>query len=272
MRPVLALALLVLALACSGGSTAADTSDAAPDQALADTPLADLPPADLAGPDASETTAPEADGAEVTAVPLPGFGSLSGDCGVLDDAVWATSEPRFFVNHLDFATDPFDDADYDLLTAGGQTIFDQPNAGGSSKPSEIFAFEVLARCELADLLKTEMEIDYQDPQGKITDLLVQVDGHKVGVSVTRAMSWPYDSAYPQDTANDLLVKKLEGIQASTANVDPADAWVRQVLSVLAYGEAHAQVLHDAWSALPADVRADTIVLVTISDGDDTFLY
>jgi len=295
MRPVLAVALLVLALACSGGSSAGDTTDAAPDQSLSDTgptdtppadlPPADLPPADLppeeagpdviadlAAPDTTEAVAPDADAPDVPSVPLAGFGSLSGECGVLDDAVWASSEPRFFVTHLDFAGDGYDDIDHDLLTTGGQKIMDDPNAGGSSKPSEAFAFEVLARCELADLLKTELEVDYLDEQGKITDLLVRVDGLKLGVSVTRAMSWPYDAAYPQDTASDLLTKKLEGIQASTANVAPNDAWVRQALSVLAFSDAHAVVLREAWNALPADLRGDTLLFVTVSDGDDAFLY
>jgi hypothetical protein len=289
MHRYLIFALVLVALACSGGSKTHDAAevggaDTALDQVAAEVApealteaAADPAPEALAEAiaesipealEAADTTGPETTGV----VPLPGFGALSGDCGVLDEALWGSPEPRLFVNHLDFADDPYDDADYPLLTEGGQKVLDDDNAGGSSKFSEAFAFEVLARCELATLLKTELEIDYLDQQGKITDLLVLVDGRKLGVSVTRAMSWPYDAGYSLETASALLEKKLQGIQASTANVQPTDAWARQVLSVLAYGEAHATVLQQAWQALPADVRADTWVYVTVSDGADSFLY
>ena len=259
-------------------------------EALADAPSEDLPPADVdPEADATADVPPEADAptdvpadapapddadeADATpGVPLPGFGALSGDCGVLDDTVWLSSEPRLFVTHLDFGTDPYDAADHDLLTPGGQKIEDDPNAGGSSKDSEAFAYEVLARCELAVLLKTEMEVAYLNPDGKRTDELVRVDGRQIGVSVTRAMSWPLDAAWPPASADELLTKKLQGIAASTANVTAPDVWERQILSVLAYGPDHATVLADAWAALPADLRGDTIVYVTVTDGDDAFLY
>jgi hypothetical protein len=65
---------------------------------------------------------------------------------------------------------------------------------------------------------------------------------------------------------------LTGIAASTANVAGPDVWVRQILSVLAWGPDHATVLADAWAALPADLRGDTILVVTVTDGDDAFLY
>ena len=306
MRTLPFVVMLVLAVACGASSTDATdarspdtladvTAEASPEplaetageadvlpEALADASSEDLPPADVAPeadapadvPTESDAPAPDdADEADVTpGVPLPGFGALSGDCGVLDDTVWLSSEPRLFVTHLDFGTDPYDAADHDLLTPGGQKIEDDPNAGGSSKDSEAFAYEVLARCELATLLKTEMEVAYLNPDGKRTDELVRVDGRQIGVSVTRAMSWPLDAAWPPASADELLTKKLQGIAASTANVTAPDAWERQILSVLAYGPDHATVLADAWAALPADLRGDTIVYVTVTDGDDAFLY
>jgi hypothetical protein len=296
MRTLPFVVMLLVAVACGASST--DATDARSPDTVTDLPAesgpeplaeiageADVPPEAEAPPDAApEADAPadvpadvpapdDADEADATpGVPLPGFGALSGDCGVIDEAVWASSEPLFVQNHLDFGDDPYDEADYDLLTPGAQTIYDLPNAGGSSKDSEAFAAEVLTRCELATFLKTEMQILYRDPQGKITDLLVQIDGRKTGVSVTRAMSWPLDDPYSPDAASALLVKKLEGIQASTANVAPTDAWARQILSVMAYGPAHAEVLHQAWQTLSADLRGDTIVYVTVTDGDDAFLY
>ncbi len=213
--------------------------------------------------------AEEGQGGEVVAQP---FGETSGECGDIDSAELESPDHFLFTNHIDFADDPYDDADFDLLTPGGQEVILDGNAGGSSILSEAFSFEVLYWCEGAELLKTEMEIDYQDPQGTITDLLVLIDGHKVGVSVTRAVSWPKDAPYSDTQAQELLKKKLSGIQASTANVAPEDAWTKQILHVLAWSEAHAAVLEEVFNGLEPALKGDTILLVTVTDGDDAFLY
>ena len=140
-------------------------------------------------PDGAEPDEGEPDGGEpVVEVPLPGFGAISGDCGVLDDEL-TSPEPFYFVNRLDFADDVFDAEDLVLLTEGGQRLMDTENAGGSSTVSEAFAFEVLHRCELATLLATETEVHYTTT-GKMTDLLVEIDGLRVGVSVARAYQVP----------------------------------------------------------------------------------
>ena len=70
-----------------------------------------------------------------------------------------------------------------------------------------FFYEVLHRCEGADLLKTEMEVTYTDPSGKLTDLLVDIDGAKIGVSVTRAVGWPRDDPYTVESAQNILEQK-----------------------------------------------------------------
>ncbi|MCB9735544.1 MAG: hypothetical protein H6745_23385 [Deltaproteobacteria bacterium] len=254
-----------------------DTADsAAPDDAD-DTAIAE----DSGGDDVAEDTAGEdsapGDAADtdtdtdaVETVPTAGFGAISGDCGVIDTEL-ADPGPTLFVNHIDFGDDPYDAADLDLLTDGGQAIIAAGNAGGSSLYSEVFAYELLARCELATLLKTETTIEYVG-DGKITDLLVEIDGEKVGVSVTRAVAFPFDSTYTEAQAKSLLEKKLGDILLSSGHVAESDRWVKQILSVVAYGDQHAAAIESAWASIDAAVRADTIVIVTVSDGDDAFLY
>ncbi|MFZ9889686.1 MAG: hypothetical protein ACO3JL_19495 [Myxococcota bacterium] len=210
-------------------------------------------------------------GGPTTPVPLPGFGTVSGACGVLASEVPSPS-PSFFVNTLDFGTDPYDDVDEARLTDGGREILADGNAGGSSLLSEVFAYEVLARCEGATLLKTELEVEYTDPQGKITDLLVELAGERVGVSVTRAVTFPRDQPYALSDAQELLEKKLSGILSSSANVAADDAWQKQILSVIAYAPAHAAVLEEALQGIDTSLQRDTIVYVTVSEGDDEFLY
>lgn len=203
--------------------------------------------------------------------PFAGFGVISGDCDVIDDEL-ESALPFFFESAIDFGADPFDDpADVPRLTSGGQEIWAAGNAGGSSIESEIFAFEVLARCDAATLLKTENAIDYVDA-GKITDLLVEIETRKVGVSVTRAVAFPFDDPYPFERAETLLNDKLSDILESSALVAPEDAWVKQILHVIAYSPAHTETLRAAWDTIDAAIKADTIVYVTATNGDDAFLY
>jgi len=206
-------------------------------------------------------------------VPLPGFGEITGACGVLSPTELTSESPYVFVNHLDMGDDPYDDWDLEFLTAGGQEIWSDGNAGGSSIYSEIFAYEILYRCELAVLLKTETEVEYRIPDSKITDLLVEIDGSKVGVSVTRAVGWPRDATWTTDQAVTLLEKKLQGIQDSSAAVAPGDAWTKQILHIIAYSDQHAEAIQTALAEdIAPDLTGDTIVIVTVSDGDDGFLY
>lgn len=233
-----------------------DTDDTAEPDTAADT--SDV--ADTSGPDADTTPT----------LPLSGFGQITGECGVLDDELY-DSGPSFFVNALDFGENPYDIEDFDALTAFGQEIILDGNAGGNSLLSEVFAMEVLARCELATLIATETEILY-DVEGKITDILVEIDGEKVGVSVVRAVGFPKDAPYTVEQATTIIKRKLEDILVSSQNVSDEHRWVKQILSVLAYADGHVASVQAAWEALPEATRADTIILVTVTNGDDAFMY
>ena len=131
---------------------------------------------------------------------------------------------------------------------------------------------MLARCEGASLLKTETEILYDDPMSKKADLLVQIAGRKVGVSVTRAVTFPFGNPYTLPAATALLNGKLYDIDNSSQHVSAADAWVKQILVVLAYDQQHADTIAAAWAGLDATTKADTIVYVVVTDGDDAFIY
>lgn len=200
-----------------------------------------------------------------------GFGVISGSCGEIDDELTSAS-PAKFDNAIDFMADGYDEGDFDRLTPGGQEIILDGNAGGSSLYSEVFAYEVLARCEDAELDWTETEVEYVDMMGKITDLVVTIDNERIGVSVTRAVKFPFDDPYPVADAKELLEGKLGDILLSTANVKPEFAWTKQILHVIAYGPQHAESLETAYGMIDAATKSDTILVVTVSNGDDDFLY
>ncbi len=222
--------------------------------------------------DAGEQTdaGPGNDAGEPDLFPRPGFGAIAGDCNVLDDELTSTM-PALFVNEIDFGTDPYDASDLPLLTPGGREIIADGNAGGSSLYSEVFSYELLARCEDAELLKTETEILY-DTQSKKTDLLVEIDGLKIGVSVTRAVAFPFANPYSVAQAKTLLEGKLGDIHLSTASVSAADAWEKQILYVIAYGPMHATSLQTAYAQIDPAIKGDTVLMIAVSNGDDAFLY
>ena len=247
------------------GEDTAESADTGADSGSGDATVEDT----SVEPDSSADAEPDGSGAPL--LPLPGFGNITGACGVIDEQLLSPN-PSVIVNAIDFGTDPWDNpADLGLLTSGGQEMVADGNAGGSSLESEIFSLEVLTRCEGATLVKTETEVVY-DVSGSITDILVEIGGMKVGVSVTRAVGFPRDAAYTEATASALLTRKLTDIQESTAHVSAGDRWVKQILHVIAYADQHVAAMEAAYAALDPSVKADTILWVTRSDGDDEFLY
>jgi hypothetical protein len=195
----------------------------------------------------------------------------SGSCGVVKTQLTATT-PSFENNLLVFvAGETFERSS---LSTGGQTLFDTPNAGGSSGESEVMSFEVLRHCEGASLLKTETDIMYQPPDdsgaSSITDILVEIGGKKVGVSVTRAYR-PSTQPFPDADVKALLEKKLEGVNRSSVRVLPADKWVKQILHVFSVNKAATDAIARVLPTISAALRADTIVLVTQTTGGG-FVY
>jgi hypothetical protein len=268
-RPWIAIFLALAfagAAACSSGS---DTAGATPDGgALPDGGTSD-PGADGAGPaDDAGTDAPADDSGPQGDI----LGTLaSGSCGVVKTQLTQPT-PSLENNLLVFvAGETYDRAS---LSPGGQILFDAPNAGGSSGESEVMSFEVLRHCEGASLLKTETDITYQAPDdagaNTITDILVEIGGKKVGVSVTRAYK-PATQPLTDPEVKALLEKKLEGINRSSQRVLPADKWVKQILHVFSVNKAATDAVGRVLPTIEAAIRADTIVLVTQTTGGG-FVY
>lgn len=197
------------------------------------------------------------------------YGSMAGTCGELNLDDVLSPDPQILENTLDFTGRPT--FDVPLLSPGGQAMYAEGNLGGSSLYSEIFAYEVLYWCDDATFLKGEGGIVYAI-EGKKTDLLVDIDGEKVGVSVVRAVSFPKGSPYPVAQAFDVLDGKLSDILQSTMNVAPEDAWQKQILAVVAQTPEHAAAIEEAYTMVSATNKADTIVVVTVTEGDDDFIY
>lgn len=235
--------MLLLVLACTGREPPTDGG---------------RPP--LSGDDTAVDTGPS--------VPLDGQGTISGDCGGLAHAQWTSADSHLLANAIDLGDGGLD---VDALSEDGTRVYEEGNLGGSSLLSEVLAFEMLYRCELATLIKTEAEIVY-DTDGKKTDFLADIDGRTVGVSVTRAFHYPPDTPYTLEEADELLRDKLADAGEAAENVSAADAWERTLLHVIAYDEQYAALVAEAHAALGADVTEDHLLVVTTTDGNDEEIY
>ena len=269
----LAFALAIAASAAGGAaacSSSTSTADPTPSGVDGSTETDPDPEADAASPaDAGTKDSSSKDGAPPAGESL---GTLvSGACGVVKGQI-TQATPSLENNLLVFVTgEKFVKSE---LSAGGQTLFDTPNAGGSSGESEVMSFEVLHYCEGATLLKTETQIGYDDAgagKNSITDILVKIDGKPVGVSVTRAYKPPTQPAMTDAEVKALLEKKLEGINESSARVKMGDKWVKQILHVFSVNKAATDAIGRVWPTISAVLRADTIVLVTQTTGGG-FVY
>lgn len=261
------LAVLAVGGACSSSSSSADPSGVTPPPP----PAVETPPADVQPDGAPKGDAAPGDAGADVAGSGDIVGTLSGSCGQVTGQLTSAS-PSILRDLLVFtSSDVYDRAH---LSSGGQRMYDTANAGGSSIESEVFSYEVLRYCETATLLKTETEISYAPPDDSgpntITDLEVEIAGKKVGVSVTRAYKPPTIPLTDQDV-QDLVTKKLVGINRSSQRVLPADKWVKQILHVFAVDKNAADAVERVWSMIDPATRADTIVLVTETTGGG-FIY
>lgn len=255
--------------ACSGTEQAPGT-DAAP--AATATPTTT---ATTALPDGGTTpdATPSSDGGSPEAGPSGDIlGTLMGSCGEIR-AELSKPTPSLKIDTLTFVAG--ETYDRPSLSPGGVRLFDTPNAGGSSTESEVMSYEVLRYCEGAKLLKTETEVLYGPPPdggaASITDVLVEIDGKRVGVSVTRAYKPQNQGPQTDAEVKSLLEKKLDGILASSARVSAPDKWVKQVLHVFAATQSSTDAISRVLPTIDPAKRADTIVLVTRTVGGG-FVY
>ncbi|KAH7822179.1 putative Signal transducing adapter molecule 2 [Monocercomonoides exilis] len=167
----------------------------------------------------------------------------------------------FFFFNLFEATAPFHRFTFSL---SAMKMLSLENAGGSSDKSEAVSFDVLHRLFSAKLEKAEMEIKYINQNWKKTDYLCTIAGHRLGVSVTRAVGHPRPEDFTEEMAVSLMQKKLFGIRVSSLGVGDGDKWERQVLHIWSQSVNEGVMLLKAYQCLHPGLRGDTIVICSIA--------
>lgn len=141
-------------------------------------------------------------------------------------------------------------------------------AGGNSVWSEVLSIELLSALYGAKLLRTEMEIEYL-LEGSITDYSVSLADQTIGVSVTRAMK--YRGTFSYEDALALLTKKLRGVLKSSENVCAEDKWVKQILHVWVQEPYIAEIVKEAYEALP-ELWGNTLVQLTVCGQNMSWIF
>lgn len=136
-----------------------------------------------------------------------------------------------------------------------------PNAGGNSLWSEVISLEVLISVHKAKLLKTEMELEYWPLGCKITDYSIELFGDRVGVSVTRALK--FGGIFTENDAQELLKKKLYGVNVSSKCVLRSHGWKKQILFVWAEQPYIGDLLLSAYHNLDNEFKSNTIVYLCV---------
>ena len=189
---------------------------------------------------------------------------------------------------------------YAQLLGGAHRLLESDNLGGTSELSEALSFELIARCfgpPHARLHATEREVQYFDSRGARTDYVAELFAAPCAVSVTRAyetIGGGVEGVAGTDGAGDgrgggrggdgggrggagsakpfeladaerLLRKKLAGVQAT--NRSNAEGWRVQLLHCWAQSARVARLVRLAHALLPRELRANTVVLVTVVQRD-----
>lgn len=266
---------LIVSVGCSAGDpesvATADVSEVIADSAGSDSSS----PETSAPVDAGVETGPVDAGKDTSVVDAPApfdiVGTAAGECGKIKSVLTTTGSVVVEIPLSFGATDKFERA---KLSPGGQRVFDAPNAGGSSKESEVMTYELLLHCDDAALLKTETEIKYGPaPDGgasTITDLLVTIGGVKLGVNPKRVFK-PEPLTMTDTEVRDQMIKNFESVKASSARVLPEDKWAKQIVHVWVPNAFYFDAVKRVLPTIDDATKSNTIVLITRTTGGG-FLY
>jgi hypothetical protein len=113
-----------------------------------------------------------------------------------------------------------------------------PNAGGNSSISEALSMQYMFQKYGTCHFVAEMEIEYWI-LGKMCDYLLVLKDENIGVSVTRAVKYPFDIEFTYEDAEMLLHRKLFGLISARNCVSDKHAFYRSILHVwcLSYNTA-----------------------------------
>lgn len=122
------------------------------------------------------------------------------------------------------------------------------NAGGSSEISEALSMYYMEHQFGAVQFVPEKEVDYWIDY-KMCDYLMTLNQANIGVSVTRAVTYPFDQPFTDQLATTLLDKKLNGLIIARNAVNLRHQFFKSILHIWCYTALAATNLKKAYYRL-----------------------
>ncbi|MCO5573390.1 hypothetical protein L7F22_027161 [Adiantum nelumboides] len=144
----------------------------------------------------------------------------------------------------------------------------ESNAGGTSTISECLSVEYFVRRFQAKDIVTEMEVEYCSFNWKKVDFICTLYGQRVGISVTRAMSFPDPKDFSAQMAYRLLHKKLFGLVVARHGVSKRHSFSQCILHVWCETQQTADLMQREYDAVSRelDIADDVVMVLTVADG------
>ena len=142
----------------------------------------------------------------------------------------AAGDYEFTVDRCDMPE--FEDMEFMPVAQRSMEI---PNAGGSSNISEAMSMEYMQKKFDAEGFIPEMEISYWI-DACLCDFLMVLQDENVGVSVTRAVGYPFGSEFTLGQARELLNRKLFKLIVARNSISDKHNFYRSILHIWAYSE------------------------------------
>ena len=125
------------------------------------------------------------------------------------------------------------------------------NAGGKSEYSESLSIQYFFERFSARKFILEMDVEYDYFNCKICDFVCDVYGHRVGVSVTRAMKCG-PNEFTEESAYVLLKKKMHGLLMARSNVGDRHSFIISFLHIWCQNVAIAQYIDKVYPRVVAE--------------------
>jgi hypothetical protein len=147
------------------------------------------------------------------------------------------------------------------------------NAGGSSNISEALSMQYMHNRFGANKFILECEVDYWI-EYKMCDYIMRVNNTRIGVSVTRAITYPFTTSFTFEHAKILLDKKIYGLIVAQHSVNNRHSFSHSILHIWCYTLSSALYIKQAYQMMidkDIDNTFDNMhIICTVCP--DTYIY
>ena len=149
------------------------------------------------------------------------------------------------------------------------------NAGGNSDYSEAISMHYFEHVFEGSEFILENEVEYWK-EYKMVDFICSIKDQRVGISVTRAMSFPDSYTFDRDDGVELIHRKLSGLIVACDLVIKKHSFTKSILHIWCQNQRIADIMKDVYEqeleidSLGLKVLCDVIVIITVCNDRDLY--